>query len=214
MTVTASTIAERVSACSDCGTLVPTLRTGQGESGLPECPESTSTTMRGHRVSRYEFEAAEKEELLSAFPKGFNLVMGEPREDAQGMPQQVGVVTDEKGRVLFSFAMEARGDHPQFAVAGVDVKEPGTISGYTRLSSAPATTATITQHEPTAEEVIKSREDSLDFSLGYQFAKWQASGTRVPTGKSIAWEQGFYAAKKQTGRQVRKGVLVGQPRPY
>ncbi len=49
---------EVTTACTDCGAIVPTIRTGEGWGDLPRCPEAVGMHMTGHRVPRNAFDAA------------------------------------------------------------------------------------------------------------------------------------------------------------
>lgn len=53
---------EHMTPCTDCGQLVPTIRTGEGDFSLPRCPASSEQDKRthqdSHRVPRAAFDAA------------------------------------------------------------------------------------------------------------------------------------------------------------
>lgn len=59
----------------------------------------------------------------------------------------------------------------------------------------------------------KVRED-YEYSLGWDFLRYEAKGTAIPADASPAFLRGVEASKKRCGRIVRQGKLTGNARSW
>lgn len=142
----------------------------------------------------------------------------EPTTDGFGRPAFATVVTMD-GKPVFSFVTEnrnGRADGYDHVVCGVGVRERDEYGFGTdvRSNGTPTSGTIYYEQEPTVEDVLATRMDSLAYSRGAALVYYGAKGAAIPEDERPAFYDGVKTASQQSGRRVRSGRLTGEPRRH